>query len=342
MQADWQSFLSQRGAVFEAAVVQRFDAPASAPRPSGVSLFDLSQQGLLSVGGDDADNFLQGQLTSDIHRLAHDTTHLTSYCTPQGRMLAIMRAFRYRDTVQLLLPQELLEPVQARLLRYVLRAQVTIGSDGAELGRIAIAGEQADALLAQLALPQPLTPEAAMCDDALCVMNVSGTQPCFILVAPYTRIMQVWQSAEQHAQPVGEAAWRRLQIDAGVPTVYTATSEAFVPQMCNLELLGGVDFNKGCYTGQEIVARAQYLGRIKRRMFLFRTAGEIPLQPGDAIVQEDGAEVGMVVDAAFAQSDWHLLGVVRIDAVTQKLYHGNARGSALERIALPYDVPSPG
>ena len=112
--------------------------------------------------------------------------------------------------------------------------------------------------------------------------------------------------------------------------------------MTNLELLGGIDFNKGCYTGQEIVARAQYLGRIKRRMFLFRTVGETPLQPGDAIVQQDGSEVGTVVDAAFAQSYWHLLGVVRIDALTQTLHHVNEQGSVLERIALPYEIPSPG
>jgi len=338
MQADWQAFLIQRGAVIEAGTVQRFDTPGVRETPADAQLFDLSQQGLLSVRGEDSESFLQGQLSSDMTGLA-DATRLTSYSTPQGRALAIMRAFRYGDSLQFLLPRELVEPIQLRLSRYVLRARVEIGSDDHVLGRIGLAGEKASELLARLALPDPPLAGSIAHAATLCVMNVTVAQPRYILVAPYQQIMRIWEGAEEHAQAAGDGAWRRLLIDAGIPTVYTATSEAFVPQMVNLELLGGVDFDKGCYTGQEIVARAQYLGRIKRRMFRFDYSGDCAPGAGDSIVLDDGSEIGTVVDAARAESGWRMLAVIRSEVQDQPLHHSDAESPVLQRLDLPYDIP---
>ncbi|MDH3713316.1 MAG: folate-binding protein [Gammaproteobacteria bacterium] len=341
MQTDWQTFLTERGAVIEACAVQRFDTRITPRSPDTVQIFDLSDQGLLSVRGEDAENFLQGQLSSDLTHLASAATHLTSYSTPQGRMLAIMRAFRYGDSIQFLLPRELVEPVQQRLSRYVLRARVQIGSDDLNLGRIGLAGAESGELLARLALPDPRTVGAVAGDGALSVLNVTVDRPRYILVAPYERIMNIWRHAEDHAQPAGAAAWRLLQIDAGTPSIYTATSETFVPQMVNLELLGGVDFDKGCYTGQEIVARAQYLGRIKRRMFRFKYSGEITPRAGDAIVLDDGTGVGTVVDAARADSSWRMLAVIRIAVRDQPLHLAQPDGPLLQDLGLPYAIPLP-
>jgi len=340
MQTDWQAFLTERGAVVEAGTVQRFDPPGVLETSADVQLFDLSHQGLLSVRGEDSESFLQGQLSSDMTGLA-GTTQLTSYSTPQGRVLAIMRAFRYADSMQFLLPRELVEPIQLRLSRYVLRARVEIGSDDHVLGRIAFAGERASELLARLALPDP--PGTGSIEQAatLCVMNVTVAQPRYILVAPYQQIMRIWEGAEEHAEAAGEGAWRRLLIDEGIPTVYAATSDAFVPQMVNLELLGGVDFHKGCYTGQEIVARAQHLGRIKRRMFRFDYTGDRAPDAGDSIVLSDGSEIGTVVDAARAESGWRMLAVIRSEAQDQPLHHRDAESPVLQRLELPYNIPSP-
>jgi folate-binding protein YgfZ len=339
MQADWQAFLTRRGAVIDACAVQRFDAQAAPQSTSAVQIFDLSQERLLSVHGEDAEIFLQGQLSSDVTLLANGVSQLTSYSTPQGRMLAIMRAFRYGDAMQFLLPRELVEPVQQRLSRYVLRARVQVGSDDHKFGRIGLAGEKSSELLARLALPDPQAPGSVASDATLCVLNVTVDRPRYILVAPYERIMRIWQSAEEHAQPAGDAAWRLLRIDAGVPRIYSSTSEAFVPQMVNLELLGGVDFDKGCYTGQEIVARAQYLGRIKRRMFRFRCSGDRAPRAGDTIMLDDGTDVGTVVDAASAESFWHMLAVTRIAARDLPLHHAQPDGPLLQRLELPYHVP---
>ena len=292
MQADWQAFLIQRGAVIEAGTVQRFDTPGVRETPADAQLFDLSQQGLLSVRGEDSESFLQGQLSSDMKGLA-DATQLTSYSTPQGRALAIMRAFRYGDSLQFLLPRELVEPMQLRLSRYVLRARVEIGSDDHVLGRIGLAGEKASELLARLALPDPPLAGSIEHAAALCVMNVTVAQPRYILVAPYQQIMRIWEGAEEHAQAAG----------------------------------------------QEIVARAQYLGRIKRRMFRFNYTGDRAPGAGDSIVLDDGSEIGTVVDAARAESGWRMLAVIRSEAKDQPLHHSDIESPVLQRLDLPYDIP---
>lgn len=341
MQAQWQAFLTARGAEIEACAVQRSE-PTAPERGTdeAPALIDLSHWSLLSARGTDATEFLQGQLSGDVTALARGGTHLTSYSTPQGRMLAIMRAFQHGDSLQLMLPRELAEPIRLRLSRYMLRARVELGSDDASLGRIALAGGKAGALLKQIGLPVPSRARSETVDDALSVVNATVEQPCYIVAAPYETLMHVWQEVETDTLAGGDHCWRRLQIDEGIPTVYEQTSETFVPQMVNLELLGGVDFDKGCYTGQEIVARTQYLGRIKRRMFRFACSGEHAPAAGDPIVLDDGTEVGTVVDSAAAGSRRHLLAVVRLDAVAQPMHHATPGGATLQRLDLPYAVPS--
>lgn len=341
MQADWHSFLTQRGAVIEAGTVLRFETAAVRREDATVRLFDLSRYGLLSVRGEDAPDFLQGQLGNDVTRLERGVTHLTSYSTAQGRMLAIMRAFRFDSAIQLLLPGELIDPVQQRLSRYVLRARVELGNDHDRLARIALAGTGSESLLARLGLPAPSAAGEVAADGELCVLNVSAGESRYVLVAPYAKAMTVWQAAEARVSPAGDSDWRLLRIDAGLPSVWPATSEAFVPQMTNLELLGGVDFDKGCYAGQEIVARAQYLGRIKRRMFRFGCAVEVVPPPGETIVGEDGSEVGTVVDAAAADPGCRLLAVVPIAGRDQPLRLARADGPALRPLTLPYTIPMP-
>ncbi len=334
MQADWQAFLVRRGAVIEAGL----DAQSAAQSTARARVYDLSGQGVLSVLGDDAQTFLQSQLSNDVVELVRGACHLTSYSSPQGRMLGIMRAFRAHDAFHFLLPLELVEPVRARLSRYVLRARVQLDNDSDKLGRVALGGAGAQALLAPLGLPAPQTPGTVANEAEVSVLNLPFAQPCYIVVAPFTRIMRFWEQAEAEAQPAGGSAWRLLQIDAGIPTVYPATSERFVPQMVNLEILGGVNFTKGCYAGQEIIARTQHLGRIKRRMFRFACAGDTPPQPGDAVVTGDGTEVGTLVDAAAAGPAWRMLAVIAAEALALRLHHAVADGAVLEHLDLPYDI----
>lgn len=184
------------------------------------------------ASGPDAESFLQGQLTQDVRKLVLGTPLPAGYCSPKGRLLAVMQLERMADGITLELHRSVLEATLKRLKMFVLRSKVTLSE----------------------------VPAGATLD---------------------------------------ETAWRHAQILAGVPVVYPATSDHFVPQMVNLDQLGGISFDKGCYTGQEIVARLHYLGNLKKRMFLLHSEGPPPA-PGSELFEAggDGQSVGSVVDAA--------------------------------------------
>jgi len=140
----------------------------------------------------------------------------------------------------------------------------------------------------------------------------------------------------------GDAAdtddWLRAQVAAGIPTIASAGSEAFVPQMVNLDLLGGISFSKGCYVGQEVVARTQNLGRIKRRMFRYALRGAGPVTDGEPLLADDGSKLGTVVNGVAAGDRWELLAVVALGKQDQELH--TADGGELERLPLPYEIPA--
>jgi tRNA-modifying protein YgfZ len=246
--------------------------------------------------GVDVDTFLQGQLSNDLRQLRPERAQLSSYNSAKGRMLAVLHLLRDDDGVTLELHRDVAEAVVRRLRMFVLRARLTIetGTDNAALG---LAGADAEARLHALQLPVPTAPldVAADASRGIRVLRRFGAQPRYSLHGNAQAVAAL-QALLDPAQPY--ALWRRADIEAGVPVVYAATSDRFVPQMANLDLLGGISFDKGCYTGQEIVARLHYLGQLKRRMFAFRCDGPPPA-PGTEL-RSGGSAAGEVVDAVDA------------------------------------------
>ncbi len=272
----------------------------------------LTHIGVIKASGPDAASFLQGQLSNDIQAV-QNTSQLSGYCTAQGRLLALFRIMRQGDDFLLLLPQEILAPTLKRLSMFVLRAKVTLSaaSDQALLG---LAGPAAPEALRQIGLPAPTLPEVAP-EGLLHVMTVPGrASPRFIVLGPTDAVRGLWPVAG--LAPVGSQAWAWLDIDSGQPTIGSATSEAFVPQMVNLDLLNGVNFRKGCYPGQEIVARTHYLGRLKQRMYRASFAGPVP-PPGATLTASNlpGQPAGTVVEAQRGpDGQVDLLAVVQISS----------------------------
>ncbi len=327
MQSEWQAFIEQH------------DRSVSArdPRPPGVSaaaaqIFDLSFVGLLSVRGEDAQSFLHAQLSNDMNRL-DGYNRLAAYCTPQGRMLAIVRACVAGGGVQLALPRALCEPVRERLRRYVLRARVDIASGDASLARMGIAGEGARQVLERAGLPVPATSGASVEAAGGAVSCIDAGRGRFLLLQPFAEAMATWERLAAEAGPGNAERWRALDIEAGLPNVYPATVDSLVPQMVNLELVGGVSFDKGCYPGQEIVARAHYLGRVKRRMFRFGAPPGASPVVGDSIHDGEGEAVGVVVEAALGE----VLGVIPLALAQASLFLAGS-DQALRRLDLPYAV----
>ena len=348
MNQQWQDLLADVG-VTPAPRPQTI--PAAHAALSGLSVCDLSDQGLIVARGPDSASFLQGQLTCDVRKATPAHSVLGAYCTPKGRVLACGRLFQRDDAYWLTLPEALTAPTLARLAKYLLRANTRLECASAKLTRLGLLGNRAQSWLAEQVSSAilELTDEAVLTVQDLTVIRWPGLVPRFALYGSASSLASLWQrgTGAQTITPVTAELWRLLDIEAGIPAVYPATVEAFVPQMLNLHLLGGISFQKGCYTGQEIVARTQYLGKLKRRMYRARLDHPTPPRPGEGLFSPEAGpsqNPGQVVDAApHPDGGYALLVVALIDyAESGTLRLGAADGPALRLESLPYAVTPAG
>jgi hypothetical protein len=340
----WQAFLQGEGGVFADNRLEHFGEPARerAAAAEGTVLVDLSHLALIRARGADVVSFLQGQLSNDIRLVDGTHSQLTSYSSSKGRMFAILRVFRQGEDYLLQLPASLREGVVKRLRLFVMRSKVTL-ENADDLVAVGLSGPQAPTLLEQALGVAPGSPDECLRRDGLSVLQLPGPQPRFEVVAPTEAAMRFWRACASRARRCAPPVWAWLDIMAGLPTVLPETSEAFVPQMTNLELIGGVNFKKGCYPGQEIVARMQYLGRLKQRMVRAHASTEHRPLPGTDIHAPDFGEqsAGTVVDAQPApRGGYDLLVVAQISSVQSgELYLGNRQGVRLSIESLPYAIP---
>jgi len=315
----WKSFIQNQGAVLEGDCVQHFGHPAEERRAAagGHVLADLSDFSLIRVRGEDTQNFLNGQLSNDIRQLDATHSQLASWCSPKGRMMVIFRLFQRGNDTLLQLPAALLENTLKRLRMFVMRAKVTLENVDAELVSIGLSGPDAKTILTNAAGFAPSGDNGCETREDVTIISLPGPHPRYEIIAPTTAAEKLWERLNSKATPVGPAVWAWLDIMAGIPSVHPGTNEEFVPQMANLEAVGGVNFKKGCYPGQEIVARMQYLGKLKQRMYRAHVAGDTAPRTGDSIYAPDfpGQSAGTVVEAQPSPDGGHdLLAVIQISS----------------------------
>ena len=341
---EWLVFLQAAGAVLANGEVSHFGDTESERRhaAAGDVMADLSHLSLISAAGEDAGGFLQGQLSNDISLVGAARSEIAAYCSPQGRMLAIFRIFMREDTYLLQLPTGLLEPTLKRLRMFVLRAKVRLEDAGAEWVRIGVAGPNTPAILPEAGVPTPDRVDACTTAAEVTVLRVPGPTPRFELVGRAAAMVRLWTQLRTRLVPVGAASWSWLDLAAAMPTVLPGTIEQFVPQMANLDLVGGISFNKGCYPGQEIVARMHYLGRLKQRMIRARVRTGTRPQPGAPVYAPDfvGQSAGTVVDAQPGPEDgFDLLAVVQISSIRNaELHLDSPSGPRLQLLEMPYPL----
>lgn len=341
MHVDWEEFLLEAGAATDATGLRHFGEPHGEPQAAaqGAVIADLSYLSLIHVQGADAASFLQGQLSNDIYKLDEAHSQLSAYCSPKGRILSIFRVIRHDHGFMLLLPAELQERVLQRLRMYVLRAKVTLQRDQRFI-HIGISGPNAPLILGKHTGAVPNVNEHVS-HNGVRLLGIPGLHPRYLVLADTESAQKLW-SAVSEATPVAATAWSWLDIMAGLPTIYSRTYETFVPQMVNLDLLGGISFDKGCYSGQEIIARLHYLGKLKQRMFRAHVTAERPPAPADTIHSfvGDAQAIGHVVDAKPSpRGGWDMLAVINLAAVEgAELRLGDAKGPALTIEPLPYAV----
>ncbi|QFY90540.1 folate-binding protein YgfZ [Magnetovirga frankeli] len=324
------------------------NTPPSSSLPDCV-LYDLSHLGLIHVEGEDALSFMQGQFTNDSREIGPHRSQLSALCSPKGRMLALFRVIPAAKGWLLQLPSERLEPLRQRLQMHVLRAKVSLRDASADWRQMGLAGAGAEALLQQLLGQVPEGVDDCIQQEGLCCLRLMGSlaenpaenRPRFLLLADPQQAAGLWQRLSEAARPGDVESWKLLAIRAGEPVVHEATVEAFVPQMANLQLVNGLSFTKGCFTGQEVVARMQYLGKLKRRMYRARLASAEPVLPGMEIFSPhstSGQGAGRVVEAAASEADgqWELLAVLEISQADGPLHLASLSGPELKILPLPY------
>jgi len=345
MHQEWQTLLESGGARIAAGRVAHFgSAEQERAQAEGNVVADLSHFGLIAARGDDTVQFLQGQLTNDVRAVNESHSLLAGHCTPKGRLLALFRLFRHGDALLLQLPAELVPVMLKRLRMYVLRSKVVLEDAGDQWARFGLAGPDAATLLRETLGTAPERTNEVKQVNGITAIRLPGPIARFELLGSTTDLAPHWNRLRERARPVGAEVWSMLAIRAGEPQIVAATSEAFVPQMVNLHAIDGISFTKGCYTGQEIVARMQYLGRLKRRMFLAHIDGTAVPQPGDELFAqetESGQGTGKVVDAQPApEGGYDLLAVVSIAAVESgsTVHLHDAAGPILGFRPLPYTV----
>ena len=330
-------------------------------RPWGPGITPLLEYGLLKVHGAEAAAFLQAQLTNDVAGLVGDETRLAGYCSVKGRLTA--SAWIWRDESQqtfwLACSRDIAAAFARRLTMFVLRAKVKVenASDSVALvGTMRKAGTSQPSPQAETVRLPPVLIDAATADavgigDEVGAGGLSGSEiERSMFMVPSAALAQTLRDLrDAGAVLLPTEAWRRLEVVSGVARINAASQDLFVPQMVNFELVNGVSFSKGCYPGQEIVARSQYLGKLKRRMFLAIGEGEVP-SPGTDVssADSDAAEpVGQVVLAAPlpGQRRFILLFESKTAAVPGDLANAaqtrlRVGGGLLQRLPLPYSIPA--
>jgi len=347
MKQDWTAFLVNNGAEISENQVENFGNPTRELKlvTNGDVFVDLSHTGLISIHGDDAESFLQGQFTNDIRQVDSEHAQISGYCSPKGRLLSNFLIFKRADSYFLRLPKALIEETLKRLRMFVLMSKVVMEDASEGQIHIGFCGPHAEAELQKYLGQFPKKDFETVQINEMTIIRLPGINPRFEILGPLDTIKQLWENLNVNGVPVGSEVWSWLSILSGLPLITPQTVDAFVPQMVNMQLINGISFKKGCYTGQEIVARMQYLGKLKRRMFLAHVDTSQRPQEGDALFSassKSGQGTGRIVNIAPSpDGGFDILAVIEISSVDSGSVHlENSEGPVLTFLDLPYAITS--
>lgn len=342
----WQQLLGAAGAHYhsDADAIIHFGQPEHEWQQAhnAAALIPLRQLASIEVSGADARSFLHNQFTNDVNHLLPGQAQLSAWCTAKGRMFASFIHFPVApDRYRLILARDLVAAVVKRLQMFVLRAQVQLADQSASHAVLGLTGPGARTALTAAGLTVPATAPATA---ATLVASAAGTTNAmpeevfvvalqdgrFLLSLPETGAAALWTRLAAHATAAGQPVWQWFDVQAPLPWVTAATREEFVPQMADFDRLGGVNFHKGCYPGQEIVARTQYLGKVKRH--LYRLQSSVTLVAGEELYSPASPDqsAGRVVSCAPLLDGGFVALAVLLASAAGDLHQGSASGPLLQ------------
>lgn len=319
--------------------------PATIYPTTSVVVCDTNHLSIIKVSGDDAKAFLQGQFSNDVNLLNELDTQLNSYNSPKGRMYTAFRLCLLDSNYYILLPTATVEPVLKRLKMFVMRSNVTLEDFSTQWKTLGISGEGLNETLEEHTLTLPANSNQSVKIGQKYLINITkhtSETPRVLLVGPEQEIIDTKNKLKEQLPLVGNEHWKRLDIHAGIPNIYENTMESFVAQMINFQLIDGVSFTKGCYPGQEVVARMHYLGKLKKRMY--RVSLNSAAMPDDKIFDTSGGNqqsVGQIVDAQKNEKGgFDALAVIQVAAADSgALKLGALDGESIAIETLPYAFP---
>jgi len=346
MNNDWKNYLLSKGAQFTEDAAFHFNENTTDNQKAESSniICDLSQYSTLVVAGDDAVDFMQGQFTNDVKNVDENNSQLNAFCNNKGRMTANLRLFKYQNNYFFSVRNNLVERSIEHLQNYILRAQVVIQNVSEQLIHLGVSGENAEKLLSPFIEINNQAIDGVSYNDDYIAIRVASAQaekkPRYEIFCSPQYAKTLWQAVSEKAEVVNSSSWDYLNIQAGLPFIDSHTSEEFVPQMVNMDLINGVSFTKGCYTGQEIVARMHYLGKLKKRCYKVFIDSEDKPATGDKLFAENaraGQNTGMIIMAEKnPESGYDALAVIQSADTESKLFLNDADGPVVTVKELPY------
>ena len=344
MNDEWKKFLLNINATIENDTVKHFGNSIAQEQTaySNLILADLSHYALIEASGDDVVDFLQGQLTHDIKLVTSEIGQLSAYCNPKGRILANFRIFKRNEHYFLRLRSDIIDATLKRLRMFVMRSKVDLENSSDQLARMGIAGLNATSKLSNIFKSLPENSDEYLTENEITTIKLAGTLPRYEIHGPIEKIKILWEKLQTDATLVGQNSWNLLTIRAGIPEIVSETVEAFVPQMVNLQAINSLSFTKGCYPGQEVVARMHYLGKLKRRLFIGSAESETLPISGESIMTNDKNEqkVGQIVTSSWSgDKNIEFLAVLQIEKAEKETLHiGSSAGPTIQLIDLPYTL----
>ncbi len=313
-------------------------------RRSGEFICDLSYLDFIRAAGTEAVDFLHGQLTNDLHRLDEGYSQVSGYCNVKGRLLCICRIHHDQGDLLLQAHQSVTSHTLERLRKYVMRSAVELTIDE-QIVSFGVVGRECSAELQKLIAILPTHKNECRSTRGLSVICHSAHAPLrYQIIGTVSLLQPLWQRLSQSLPVLGSWAWASLDIEQGLATVFSATSEQFVPQMLNLDIIGAVSFDKGCYPGQEIVARMHYLGKSKTRMILGKVNNsQHPPLPGDKVYAVGKEQsIGLVVNGMPGSNGYDVLATARLEHVGRNDLQLRNGGETPVRLGqLPYRLQDP-
>ena len=324
MNPDWKAFLSAQETQF-----------TELKNTQQEMLFDLSGRALIKVSGEDAESFLQNQLSNDIHNVTETAHQASAWCSPKGRIIATFQIFKRAESFYLSFSADLLEHVMKRLRMYVMMSKVTLEDITDSIIHFGYAGK-----LQTIIENAPSASGQTIQHADLSILRIPSEAPRYEIFCVdadgINNAKQLWKQCAKNATTINSNGWNYLNILAGLPDISEASSEAWIPQMVNYIAVGGVDFKKGCYPGQEVVARLNYLGKTKRRMYRLQINTDQLPTIGESISSDSDKAAGKILNAVINPAGKiEALAILKIAEADKTLMLSD---STIEILALPYSL----